>query len=153
MKPTGFLVIHFFFQYFRLAASQPLAAIYFLRQKSIKGLNKLIAIFSEGAEMYKIISSPKVEIEKSLELLITIHSYFSGFQNNKLPLKQSSFQHNYALTPLDNCKLAVLEIKHILAFIKDCMHFPQMDKVNSLLELAKLVQDLQQCVLAYVELL
>ena len=102
--------------------------------------------------MYKIISSPKVEIEKSLELLITIHSYFSGFQN-KLPLKQSSFQHNYALTPLDNCKLAVSEIKHILAFIKDCMHFPHMNKVNSLLKLAKLVQDLQQCVSAYVELL
>ena len=108
--------------------------------------------FSEGGEMYKIISSPNVECSKAFELLLTIHSYFAEFNNKYIPLYQNCLTHDPSLSTFENCTKAIPEIKKVLGLIKDFIYYPTVNKPTTLLKLAKLVEDLIECVAAYVEL-
>ena len=102
------------FQFFRLVNTQPSAALYFLREKSLTYIEKLINYFSPGLEMSKIINSPKVEPNKASELVSTIHSYFAEFQNKYLSLKKEKLNFNPAFSTIENCEIGIEKIKKIL---------------------------------------
>ena len=103
--------------------------------------------------MSQIMQSPEVEVDKTFELLSTIHCYFANFQNKHLPMKESSLQYNTEISLSENCKVAIVKIKGTLKLIKDLIVHPDINKITSLLDLAKLTDDLKYCVDAYVELL
>ena len=141
------------FPFFRIAKSRPADAAYLLHQKCLYNLDLLISNFSDSAEMTQIIQSPKVDMEKSDDLLATVHSYFATFQNKYLPIKQSTLQYNTTLTTFENCKQAISKIRQIFQLIKDLTVHPEINKISTLLELEKLTTDLKECVTAYVEML
>ena len=64
--------------------------------------------------MSKIITSPKVEPHKASELVSTIHSYFAGFQNKYLPLKEEKLNFNPAISTIENYEIGIEKIKKIL---------------------------------------
>ena len=141
------------FKYFRLVNTQPSAAIYFLREKSLTYIEKLVNYFSPGLEMSKIINSPKVESHKASELVSTIHSYFAEFQNKYLPLKEEELIFNQAFSTIENCKIGIEKIKKILWLIRDFIYYPTIHKISTLFELSKLTQDLIECIVSYVKML
>ena len=141
------------FKYFSLVNTQPSAAIYFLREKSLTYIEKIISYFSPGSEMSKIINSPKVESHKTSELVSTIHSYFAEFQNKYLPLKEEELIFNEAFSSIENCEIGIEKIKKILRLIRDFIYYPTIHKISTLFELSKLTQDLIECVVSYVKML
>lgn len=103
--------------------------------------------------MRQIICSPKVEKAKACELVLTIHSHFKTFQNQYLPLKECALSFDDNKTPIENCEVGIVRIRKILLLLKDFILYPTINKVTTLLELAKLTHDLVECVLCYVDLL
>ena len=140
------------FKYFRLVNTQPSAAIYFLREKSLTYIEKLINYFSPGSEMSKMINSPRVESHKASELVSTIHSYFAEFQNKYLPVKEELI-FNQAFSSIENCEIGIEKIKKILRLIGDFIYYPTIHKISTLFELSKLTQDLIECIVSYVKML
>ena len=141
------------FKYFRLVNTQPSVAIYFLREKSLTYIEKLINYFSPGLEMSKIINSPKVESHKASELVSTIHSYFAEFRNKCLPLKEEELIFNQAFSRIENCEIGIEKIKKILRLIRDFIYYPTIHKISTLFGLSKLTQDLIECIVSYVKML
>ena len=103
--------------------------------------------------MWQIVRSAEVDIQKSCDLLWTIHTYFSTFQNKYLPFTEASLQYDSDISPLENCDIAIGKIKQMLKLIKDSILFPNLNKISTLLELAKLTVDLKECIMAYVTII
>ena len=136
-----------------MSDSQPAAAIYFLQKKCLTNLDKIIENFSDGQQMVEIIMSPKIDMAKCQQLLTEIHNYFGDFQKNFLPLKADLIQFDPQKTVFANCKIVRVKNREIFQMIKSFIHHPNLNKTQNLLHLAKLTDDLIECITVYVDML
>ena len=84
---------------------------------------------------------------------LKFHNYFGDFQKNFLPLKADLIQFDPQKTVFANCEIARVKNREIFQMIKLFIHHPNLNKTQNLLHLAKLTDDLIECITVYVDML
>ena len=77
--------------------------------------------------------------------------FSSEFNNKYLPFKSSILEYQPNSSPFDIAKLVIVRIHEIFKNLKSFMYFPSLEKNPHLLELAKLTDDLIECIHVYVQ--
>ena len=133
-----------------MAIHQPSAANYFLKAKNQANLTTLISKFWPDSEVSSLIASDKIDIVQFATFIREINRCFSDFHNKYLPFKACLLEFEPEFTPFDIATVASRNMYEIFKNLKAYMYFPKLDKNPPLLELAKITNDLIECINVYV---
>ena len=129
-----------------MAIHQPSAANYFLKAKNQENLTTLISKFWPDPEVSSLIASDKIDIVQFTMFICEINRCFSDFHNKYLPFKAPLLEFELEFTPFDIATVASRKMYKIFKNLKAYMYFPKLDKNPPLLELAKITDDLIDCI-------
>ena len=133
-----------------MAIHQPSAANYFLRAKNQANLTTIISKFWPDSEVCSLITSDKVDILQFSMFIREINRCFSDFHNKYMPFKAPVLEFEPEFTPFDIATVASRKMYEIFKNLKAYMYFPKLDKNPPLLELAKITDDLIECINMYL---
>ena len=100
--------------------------------------------------MSSLIASDKIHILQFTTFIREINKCFSDFHNKYLPFKAPLLEFKPEFTPFDIATVASRKMYEIFKNLKVYMYFPILDKNPPLLELAKITDDLIECINMYV---
>ena len=129
-----------------MAIHQPSAANYFLKANNQENLTTLISKFWPDSEVSSLITSDKIDILQFTMFIREINRCFSDFHNKYLPFKAPLLEFELEFTPFDIATVASRKMYEIFKNFKAYMYFPKLDNNPPLLELAKITDDLIECI-------
>ena len=133
-----------------MAIHQPSAANYFFKANNQANLTTLISKFRPDSEVSSLIASDKIDIVQFTTFIREINRCFSDFHNKYLPFKAFLLEFEPEFTPFDIATVASRNMYEIFKILKAYMYFPKLDKNPPILELAKITDDLIECINVYV---
>ena len=133
-----------------MAIHQPSAANYFLKAKNQENLTTLILKFRPESQVSSLIASEEIDIIQFSTFMCEINRCFSDFHNKYMPFNAPLLEFQSEFTPFDTARAASRNMYEIFKNLKAYMYFPKLDKNSPLLELAKITDDLIECINVYV---
>ena len=133
-----------------MAIYQPSATNYFLKAKNQENLTTLILKLQPDSEVSSLIASDKIDILQFTMFIREINKCFSDFHNKYLPFKAPLLEFEPDFTPFDIATVTSRKMYEIFKNLKAYMYFPKLDKNPFLRELAKITNDLIECINVYV---